>query len=69
LPDGVECRGSSFEESHVLLASLAQGLRNSLAEGDGQRLLQYCLSLLKWGGVQRSNYQRLCQHRTKPGYH
>lgn len=59
LPDEGVVRGSSFEESERVLVSIELGMKRAIENEDPERLLEYSKAMLEWGGVTRSNYEKL----------
>jgi hypothetical protein len=59
LPDNGKNNGSSYNDSEKVLMVIGERLKQSLKRQDREGLLAYCLSILEWGGVIRSNKLRL----------
>ena len=51
LPNGKEISGVSFRQSNDVLNVISTGLRKAVADEDNEGALQWCLSLMRWGGV------------------
>ncbi len=59
VPNVGKTSGNSFHESEKVLALIEEGLKLSIQDNNHQNLLEYSSSILEWGGVKRSNYDRL----------
>lgn len=53
--------GNTFYDSAKALKSLSQGLRESIDIFDNETCMQYCLSILQWGGVLPKNDKRIIE--------
>ena len=51
--------GSTFEESENALRTIEKGMRLSIQKENAPELLDYSTAVLEWGGVKRSNYDKL----------
>lgn len=56
---GERISGNSFQDSTRALTMLSKGLRMSIANVDHDLCRQYCISILKWGGVSNGNEKRI----------
>lgn len=50
-----EWSGKNFQESSILLNELSKGLQKSIVNRDEVPCKEYCLKILKWGGVSNGN--------------
>lgn len=59
LPNGKCVKGNTFMQNDLLLDEIQEGMKIALEEEDVDNLMLFSKSLLKWGGVFRSNYYKL----------
>lgn len=59
LPSGKYEKGHTFNQSQNLLENLTLGMKSALSDKNTNNLLLYSRSVLQWGGVLRSNYNKL----------
>lgn len=59
MPNGTKVWGHSFSESKQLLSKIKKEMKNAIKYEDSKKLLAYSKTLLEWGGVVRSNYEKL----------
>ncbi|SHJ68788.1 hypothetical protein SAMN02745751_03136 [Dethiosulfatibacter aminovorans DSM 17477] len=59
LPNGKKIKGKSFGQSEVLLENIEFGMKSAIMNKNAKDLLLYSRSMLDWGGVLRSNYNKL----------
>ncbi len=59
LPVDGYVKGSSFEESERILQTIESGMRSAISNNESNSLLSYSSAMLEWGGVTRSNRQKL----------
>lgn len=58
-PNGEVFSGSSYKESEAVLNRISIGIRKSLNESNTELFKAYCISILHWGGVLRSNREKI----------
>ena len=61
LPEIEKISGSTYKESEQVLRLIEEGMKLSIQENNSKKLLMYSLAILEWGGVKRSNYNRLLE--------
>lgn len=59
IPSVGKVKGKSYSESKSALDSIEKGLKNSIFEKDTAKILEFSTSILEWGGVTRSNKDKL----------
>lgn len=59
IPNKGKISGNTFVESKDILEIIEKGLKSSIQENNQTNLLEYSSSILEWGGVKRSNYDKL----------
>jgi hypothetical protein len=64
LPDRGVMRGNTYVDNEKVLKIISDGLKESLNSQNSDRLLAYCLAVLKWGGVMGGNHTKLSEMGT-----
>jgi hypothetical protein len=59
LPNGNRIKGNTFEQSEELLTNIELGMKSAIINKNANELLLFSRSMLDWGGVLRSNYNKL----------
>jgi hypothetical protein len=59
IPNKGKISGNTFIESKNTLEIIEKGMKYSIQENNHKNLLEYSSSILEWGGVKRSNYDKL----------
>ncbi len=59
IPDIGKVKGKSYLESKTALEKIEKGLKESIIENNSAKLFEFSLSILEWGGVTRSNKDKL----------
>ncbi len=59
LPNGKTISGDTYRECEEILTNISSGLINALEQGNQSLLKAYCISTLQWGGVLRSNKEKI----------
>lgn len=59
IPNKGKISGNTFVESKDILEIIEKGMKSSIQENNQTNLLEYSSSILEWGGVKRSNYDKL----------
>ncbi|MEL6719708.1 MAG: hypothetical protein AAFP82_13425 [Bacteroidota bacterium] len=59
IPELGKVKGSSYNESQLVLEQIKNNLSRAVEEKDHKKALEYSASILEWGGVKRSNYDKL----------
>lgn len=58
-PNGNRIKGNTFKQSEELLTDIEFGMKSAIINKNASGLLLYSRSMLDWGGVLRSNYNKL----------
>tara|TARA_B110001469_G_scaffold88167_1_gene83653 strand:- start:172 stop:1017 length:846 start_codon:yes stop_codon:yes gene_type:complete len=59
IPNLGKIKGKTYLESKSALETIQKGLKKSIEENDSEKSLKYSISILEWGGVTRSNSDKL----------
>lgn len=57
--DGKVVSGVKYEDNQKALKNISLKLKNSIAQRDNEKCLLACREVLDWGGVKKSNYQKI----------
>jgi len=59
IPELGKISGSSFNESAKALKKIEEGLKSALKSRNHEKIIEFSVSILEWGGVKRTNYEKL----------
>lgn len=64
LPNGKNIKGDTFAQNEKLLTQIGSGMKSALLDKNVDNFLMYSRCTLEWGGVIKSNYNKLENMRT-----